>query len=157
MAGNGTPFVLVFGSLSTAQGAIAQPTIRFVHQASRTAPEYLLRSLTITNGERFYAILQRPMAADYTPPYLDEFYIEVGSPGTGFDRIDYVRLRQTEEPQAMYVGEIEMSPAPQRTVQGQALTVRVRDDYANAARELKRLYPRFQGTVGRALGAASFR
>lgn len=152
LTNNGASLVLVFGSLSTSQGAIPQPTIRFVRQEKRTAPEYLLRSLTITNGERFYAVLSKPIAADYTLPYLDEFYIEVGSPATGFDRIDYVRLRNTEEPQAMYVGEIEMIPAPQRTAQGQAITVRVRDDYANATQELKRLYPRFQGTAGKAVG-----
>lgn len=97
------------------------------------------------------------MAADYTLPYLDEFYIEVGSPTAGFDRIDYVRLRKAEEPQAMYVGEIEMIPAPQRTAQGQAITVRVHDDYANATQELKRLYPRFQGTAGKAAGVAPVR
>jgi hypothetical protein len=155
LTNNGAPFVLVFGSLTTIEGAIPQPTIRFVRQENRTAPVYLLRSLAITNGGRFYAILPKPRAPEYTLTYLDEFYIEVGSAATGFDRIDYVRLRKTDEPQAMYVGEIEMVPAPQRTTQGQALTVRVRDDYANATQELKRLYPRFQGTAGRAVGVAS--
>lgn len=147
----GESFVLVFGSLSTSRGSLALPTIRFSRQAERSAPEYLLNSLTITSGDRFYAILQPPQEASYTLSYLDEFYIEVGSPDTGFDRINYVRLQQAEAPVAIYVGEIEMSPAARRNVQGQAITVNVRDDFQNATRELKRLYPRFQGTLVKAV------
>ena len=144
-------FVLVFGSLSTAKGTLSLPTIRFSRQADRSAPEYLLKSLTITSGDRFYAILQAPREASYTLPYLDEFYIEVGSPSTGFDRINYVRLQQGEVTAAIYVGEIQMSPAARRNVQGQAITVNVRDDLQSATRELKRLYPHFDGTVVKAV------
>jgi hypothetical protein len=147
----GESFVLVFGSLSTPMGPLALPTIRFLHQTDRSAPEYLLRSLTIDTGDRFYAILQTPKATSYTLPYLDEFYIEVGSDNTGFDRINYVRLRQTEAPLAMYVGEIEMTPAAARTVPGQTVVVNVRDDFQNASQELKRLYPSFQGSIVTAL------
>ncbi|HWB84361.1 MAG TPA: hypothetical protein VG675_09495 [Bryobacteraceae bacterium] len=148
---HGQLFVLVFGSLSTSRGTLALPTIRFSRQADRTAPEYLLKSLTITSGDRFYAILQAPREASYTLPYLDEFYIEVGSPNTGFDRINYVRLQQAETPVAIYVGEIQMSPAARRNIQGQAVAVNVRDDFQNATRELKQLYPRFEGTIVKAV------
>lgn len=133
------------------RGTLALPTIRFSRQADRSSPEYLLKSLTITSGDRFYAILQGPKEASYTLPYLDEFYIAVGSANKGFDRINYVRLPQPEAPVAVYVGEIEMSPAASRTTQGQAIIVNVRDNFQNASRELKRLYPRFEGTIVRAV------
>ena len=71
---HGESFVLVFGSLSTRKGTLALPTIRFSRQADRSSPEYPLKSLTITSGDPFYAILQRPKEASYTLPYLDEFY-----------------------------------------------------------------------------------
>jgi len=148
----GESFVLVFGSVSTTKGTLAFPTIRFSRQADRSSPEYPLKSLTITSGERFYAVLQGPKEASYTLPYLDEFYISVGSANSGFDRINYVRLSEPEAPVAIYVGEIEMSPAPSRTTQGPGITVDVRDDFQNASRELKRLYPRFEGTIVRAVG-----
>jgi hypothetical protein len=147
LAKNGEPFVLVFGSLSTTTATLAVPTIRFSHQVNRSAPVYLLRSLTINSGDRFYAILQKPAAASYALPYLDEFYIEVGSAAAGFDRITYVRLHQTETPVAMYVGEMQVTAALSRTTPGQTVVVNVRDDFKNATLELKRLYPRFQGAI----------
>jgi hypothetical protein len=151
LAKNREAFVLVFGSLSTSTPTLARPTIRFSHQASRSAPIYLLRSLTITSGDRFYAILRKPEEASYALPYLDEFYIEAGDDKIGFDRINYVRLHQMEMPLAMYVGEIQMSPAPSRLTAGQKIVVNVRDDFRNATVQLKRLYPGFPGTIATAL------
>jgi len=139
----GEPFVLVFGSLSTPDGALGNPVIRFVHQAGRSAPEYLLRARAISGGKRFYAVLHTPPEL----PFIDEFYAEVGSAETGFDKISYVRLNRGEAPLAMYVGEIRMTPARDRAAQGQTITVNIRDDFEDAARELKRLYPRFRGTI----------
>jgi hypothetical protein len=143
---NRDAFVLVFGSVLTPPGALARPAIRFVHQADRSAPEYLLWSLIISSGDRFYAVLKVPPEL----PYLDEFYAEVGSADTGFDRIDYVRLHRGDAPLAMYVGEIHMSPAQIRTVQGQKIVVSIDDDFKNAVQELKRLYPHFEGTITKA-------
>jgi hypothetical protein len=137
------PFVLVFGSLSTPTGTLAHPAIRFVHQVNRSSQEYVLWSLAISSGDRFYAVLQPPAGL----PYLDEFYVEVGDANTGFDRIIYIRLQQSEAPQAMYVGEIRMSPAQNRTAQGQSIVVNLRDDFQNAENELKQLYPRFEGSI----------
>jgi hypothetical protein len=142
----GKPFVLVFGSVSTPTGRLARPEIRFIRQVNRSAPEFMLWSLIVSSGDRFYAILKTPPEL----PYLDEFYAEVGSADTGFDKITYVRLHQGDGPQAMYVGEIGMSPAQNRVAQGQAIVVNIRDDFQNAAQELKRLYPRFEGTVAKA-------
>lgn len=139
-------FVLVFGSVSTPAGVLAQPVIRFVHPANRPDREQLLWSLTISTGDRFFAILQPPPGASR----LDEFYTEVGSAGTGFDKILYVRLPKDDAALAMYVGDIHMSPAQNRTTQGQAIQVNIHDDFQNAARELRRLYPRFEGTVSKA-------
>src|SRR5580693_9653028 len=99
-------FLLVFGSVSTPAGQLARPEIRFVHQTNRSSPAYLLWSLVITTGDRFYAVLKTPPELSY----LDEFYTEVGSADTGFDQIIYVHLPQSEVPRAMYVGEIRMSP-----------------------------------------------
>ncbi len=151
MTKRGESFVLVFGSLSTMKGTMAVPTIRFSRQADRSSPEYTLKSLTIASGDRFYAILQRPKEASYSLPYLDEFYIAVGSADQGFDRINYVRLPRSGAPVAVYVGEIEMSPAASRTTQGQAIVTNVQDNFQDASRELKRLYPRFEGTIVRAV------
>lgn len=143
----GTPFVLVFGSMATPTGRPAKPTIRFVYQTSRTAPEYLLASLTLPDDRRFHAILRAPKDAEPAVPYLDHLYIEVGSETTGFDRILYVHLQKPEGPVAMYVGEMRMEPARNRNAQGEKVSVSVVDDFTNAARELKRLYPEFNGTV----------
>jgi hypothetical protein len=137
------PFVLVFGSLSTTTPEVAHPVIRFVHQTTRSAPEYLLWSLTISSGDRFYAVLQAPPQL----ANLDEFYAEVGDGSSSFDRIDYVRLRKGEAPLAMYVGEIRVSPARNRSAQGEKIAVNVGDDFESAAKELKRLYPDFEGPV----------
>jgi hypothetical protein len=140
------PFVLVFGSVSTPRGTLARPTIRFVHQADGTAPEYLLWSLVISSGDRFYAVLQVPPAI----PYLDTFYAEVGSADTAFDKITFVRLREGDAPVAIYFGEIRLNPAQNRSAQGQRVVVNIRDDFQNAERQLRRLYPGFAGTVTRA-------
>lgn len=137
------PFVLVFGSLSTPTGTLSHPAIRFVHQANRSAPEYVLWSLAISSGDRFYAVLQPPPELRQ----LDEFYVEVGDANTGFDRIIFIRLQESATPQAMYVGEIRMSPAQNRTAQGQAVVVNIRNDFQNAEKELKQLYPRFEGAI----------
>src|SRR6478752_10709196 len=88
------PFVLVFGSVSTPKAKLARPALRFVHKANRTAPEYLLWSLQISSGDRFYAVLQAPPQL----PFLDEFYAEVGSADVGFDKISYVRLQKGDSP-----------------------------------------------------------
>ena len=82
------------------------PAIRFVHQANRTAPEYLLHEIAIPGDDRFYAILKAPAAL----PYLDEFEAAVGSADTGYDKITYVRLHRGDAPLAMYVGEIRVTP-----------------------------------------------
>ena len=137
-------FVVVFGSLAMEQDAAVAPTIRFVHQATRTAPVYVLHSITISSGDRFYAILQAPAAL----ARLDEFYSEVGD-GAAYDRIAYVRLPQSDEPHALYVGEIRVTPAQDRTARGQTLAVNIRDDYENAGRELHRLYPRVSGSMAK--------
>jgi hypothetical protein len=137
------PFVLVFGSLATTTADAAHPAIRFVHQANRAAAEDLLWQLTISSGDRFYAILQPPPDL----AFLDEFYAEVGDKDANFDRIDYIRLHPGDPPVAMYMGEIRVTPAQNRAAQGEKLTVDVRNDFQNAARELKRLYPEFDGMV----------
>jgi len=47
----------------------------------------------------------------------------------------------------MYVGEVEVRPALNRTAQGQKVVVETRDDFQNAQRELRRLYPDFDGAI----------
>jgi hypothetical protein len=136
------PFVLVFGSLSM-QGDAPPPTIRFIHQANRTAPLYELYRLSISSGDRFYAILKAPAAL----ARLDEFEAEVGDGRAAYDRIAYVKLPRIDEAQAFYVGEIRVTPAESRTTQGLPLVVNIGDDFENASRELHRLYPRFMGAV----------
>jgi hypothetical protein len=140
---NGDQFVLVFGSLSTPGGKLDRPAIRFVHPDDSGAPDALLWSTTISTGQRFYAVLHAPGAAKY----LDAFYVEVGSELSGFDRILYTRMREGQEPLAMYAGEIEVRPAADRGAQGQKVVVDTRDDFRNAERELRRLYPRFDGAI----------
>jgi hypothetical protein len=139
---NGEQFVLVFGSLSTPGGKLDNAAIRFIHPDSSGAPDALLWSTTISTGQRFYAVLHAPNAK-----YLDEFYVEAGSEMSGFDRIIYAHMREGQEPVAMYVGEIEVRPAANRSAQGQQVVVDARDDFADAGRELKRLYPRFDGPI----------
>jgi hypothetical protein len=139
---NGDRFVLVFGSLSTPGGKLDSPAIKFIHPGSSGTADALLWSTTVATGQRFYAVLQAPGAK-----YLDAFYVEVGSETSGFDRIIYAHMRDEQEPLAMYVGEIEVRPAPDRRAQGQQVLVYARDDFANAERELRRLYPRFDGPI----------
>ena len=144
---SGELFVLVFGSVSTSTAALARPEIRFVHPANGAAPESTLSTLTITSGDRFYAVLHAPPSM----PYLDGFYTEVGSVPMGFDRVIYARIREGQAPVAMYVGELAISPAEQRAAQGQKVVVTARDDLQNAEKELRRLYPRFEGAVAKAM------
>jgi hypothetical protein len=140
---NGDQFVLVFGSLSTPGAKLERPAIRFLHPDTSGTPDALLWSTTISTGRRFYAVLHAPGAAKY----LDAFYVEVGSDLSGFDRIISARMREGQEPLAIYVGEIEVRPAPDRSAQGQKVVVEARDDFQNAERELRRLYPRFGGAI----------
>lgn len=140
---NGDHFVLVFGSLSTPAGNLDRPAIRFLHPESGGTPDVLLWTTTITAGQRFYAVLHAPAGAEY----LDQFLVEAGSETSGFDRIIWTRLRKDQEPLAMYVGEIEVRPALSRTAQGQKVVVETRDDIQNAQRELRRLYPDFDGAI----------
>jgi hypothetical protein len=140
---NGDQFVLVFGSLSTPGGKLDHPAIRFLHPDAPGMPDALLWSTTISTGQRFYAVLHAPPGAKY----LDAFYVEVGSETAGFDRIIYAHMREGQEPLAMYTGEIEVRPAADRSAQGQQVVVDSRDDFRNAERELRRLYPRFDGAV----------
>lgn len=139
----GAPFVLVFGSLATPTGRPANPTIRFVYQTDRSHPEYLLASLTLANDRRFHAILRPPQVA----AYLDHLYIEVGSEETGFDRILYVHLSKQDAPIGMYVGELQIAPAEHRNLQGEKVTLSVVNKFDDATKELKRLYPHFDGTL----------
>jgi hypothetical protein len=140
---NREPFVLVFGSVSTPGTELARPVIRFIYQPDQSSPEILLRSLAVPSGGRFYTVLRTPPGL----PYLDTFYAEVGSSNSGFDRIGWVRLQPEDEPLAMYTGEILVSPARDRTAQGQKIAVQIRDDFHNAERNLKRLYPGFRGAI----------
>lgn len=140
---NGDRFVLVFGSLSTAGGKLNRPAIRFLHPESPGKTDALLWSTNVATGQRFYAVLRAADASEY----LDQFYVEVGAELPGFDRIIYAHLREGQEPLAMYVGEIEVRPASDRNAQGQRVTVDTRNDFLNAQRELRRLYPRFDGAV----------
>ena len=147
----GEHFVLVFGSLSIPEGKLDHPTIRFVHPGNPGLPDTLLWATTIATGERFYAVLHPPAGAEY----LDAVHVEVGNEATGFDRIIYARMRADEEPLAMYVGEIEVRPAPDRNAQGQKVAVQTRDDFQNAQRELRRFYPLFEGPIVSTIGARS--
>ncbi len=148
---SGQTFVLVFGSLewSGAQRAPAspetpkgRPILRFVYQEGRNSPVYALASLELPDTRRFYAVLKPPAGLD-----PDQFYMEAGSEATGFDRILYVHVGKRDGPVAMYVGEIRMAPAARREAQGEKVAVAVRDDFASAEAELKRLYPAFKGTM----------
>jgi hypothetical protein len=148
LARNGDQFVLVFGSLSTPAGQLDRPALRFLHPGVSGTPDALLWSTTISTGQRFYAVLHAPPSAKY----LDAFNVEVGSEMSGFDRIIYAHMREGPEPEtrapvAMYVGEIEVRPAHDRSAQGQKVVVESRDDFSNAERELRRLYPRFAGAI----------
>lgn len=145
---NGEHFVLVFGSMSIAGGQADRPVVRFLHPGSTGQPDTLLWSATITTGERFYAVLHAPDAA----AYLDAVYVEAGSETAGFDRIIYRHMSRDQEPLALYVGEIEVKPAADRRAQGQKVVSGVRDDFQDAQRELRRLYPRFDGPVISTIG-----
>jgi hypothetical protein len=150
---NGDHFVLVFGSLSTPKGQLDRPAIRFLHPDDSGKVDALLWSTTIATGERFYAVLRAPAPAQY----LDAVYVEVGSETPGFDRIIYAHLREGQEPLAMYVGEIGVRPAANRSAQGERVVVETRDEFQNAQQELRRLYPRFDGPVLRMAPSRSAR
>jgi hypothetical protein len=139
------PVVLVFGSLSTSGRTLGHPAIHFLHQSTAADPEYTLQSLNITNGDRFYAVLKKPEPLQN----LDHFSVEVGSQETGFDKITYVRLPNDGKALAMYVGEINMSPAESRMAQGQKVVVKTDDDFQSATQELKRRYPGFDGEIAK--------
>jgi hypothetical protein len=140
------PYVLVFGSLSMPANSSAHPTIRFVHQSNRDAPEYLLQEVTMGGNHRFYAILHKPAAL----AALDEFEAAVGSASTAWDKITYVRLHPGDGPLAFYVGEITVTPPPARNVTGQTMTVAIRDDFEKATQEFMVLYPEFTGAITKA-------
>lgn len=140
------PYVLVFGSLSMPEDSTMHPSIRFVHQTDRAAPEYLLRQVPVAGNHRFYAILNKPAAL----AALDEFEAAVGSADTDWDKITYVRLHPGGGPLAFYVGEIAVTPPPARNVPGQTMTVAIRDDFQNAKQELRRRYPEFTGAITKA-------
>jgi len=139
-------YVLVFGSLTVSGPAPARPAVRFVHQSNRAAPEYLLQEITVAANHRFYAILKKPVEL----AVLDEFEAAVGSGGTAWDKITYVRLHPGDGPIAFYVGEIAVSPPAMRDVTGQTMTVAIRDDFEYAARKFRSLYPEFGGAVVKA-------
>jgi len=140
---NGDYFVLVFGSLSSPAANLDRPAIRFLHPENGAGPDALLWTTTIVTGQRFYAVLHAPAGAEF----LNQFFVEVGSGMTGFDRIIWTNLRKDQQPLAMYVGEIEVRPALNRRAQGQRVVVETRDDFQNAQRELRRLYPDFGGEI----------
>ena len=111
---NGDHFVLVFGSLSTPGGKLDRPAIRFLHPDTSGTPDALLWSTTISTGQRFYAVLHAPGTAKY----LDAFYVEVGSEMSGFDRIISARMREGQEPLAMYAGRSKSDPLPIAALRG---------------------------------------
>ena len=145
-------FVLVFGSVTTLQGgrdvtregARVGAGIRFVHKDPSS--EDTLADVSISSGERFYAVLLPPAGAEY----IDHFDAEVRWGDPAYDKVTYIRLRE-KGPFAMYIGEIRLSvseaSAPGRTSPKQTLSVMVRDDFERATSELRRLYPRFTGQV----------
>jgi hypothetical protein len=135
-------FVLVFGSMLPAQGATERPMIRFVHHADKTAPEYVLHEMKISNGDRFYAVLKAPSELKY----VDQFETEV-SWADAYDKISFVRIAQQHGPVAMYLGEIQMTLAERRNAPGRGISVTVRDEFQNATRELHQLYPGFDGEI----------
>jgi hypothetical protein len=145
MTNSGEKVVLVFGSLSTPKGTLDRPAIRFLHAEKAPMQDDLLWQLTVSSGDRFYAVLHAPREA----AYLDSFYTEVGSADTGFDRIFYRHIGEGEAPLALYVGELSVSPAQVREQQGQKVAVTTRDDFENAQLELRRLYPRFAGAIAK--------
>jgi hypothetical protein len=145
MTNSGEKVVLVFGSLSTPKGTLDRPAIRFLHAEKAPLQDDLLWQLTVSSGDRFYAVLHAPREA----AYLDSFYTEVGSADAGFDRIFYRHIGEGEAPLALYVGELSVSPAQVREQQGQKVAVTTRDDFENAQLELRRLYPRFAGAIAK--------
>lgn len=133
---NHEPFVLVFGSVVPVQGVMGRPSIRFVHQVNKAAPEYVLQEIAISSGDRFYAVLKAPPAL----PRLDQFETEVRWTKVTYDKVNFVRVAAQPAAVALYVGELQMS-------EGQTVAVTVRDDYQNATAELHRLYPKFTGEI----------
>jgi hypothetical protein len=137
---------LLFGTVSSDAAQPAHPVIRVVRQPDRTTPELVLWSWTVSKSGHFYAILQAPPGQ----PYLDEFYLEAGDPKTGFDRVLFTRLTQGDPPTAMYAGDLHITPATDRALQGQTVKAEIHDDFESAAKELKRLYPRFTSPIVKA-------
>lgn len=135
-------YVLVFGSLSMSATSSARPSIRFVHQSNRAAPEYLLQEVTVAGNHHFYAVLKKPVEL----ALLDEFEAAVGSAATAWDKFIYARLHHGYGPLAFYVGEITVTPPLARNVTG-TMTVVLRDDFKKAVQNFKSLYPEFTGTI----------
>lgn len=136
-------FVLVFGSVLPAERLSARPVIRFVHQSDKSAPEYLLHEMAISRGGRFYAVLKAPAALQR----LDHFEAEVRWADASYDKFIYVRLTEPEGPTALYLGEIRISVAQNRTAPGRTTLVDVQDDFQTALQELRRLYSNFEGPI----------
>lgn len=132
----------MFGSMLPAQGAGAKPLIRFVHQMNLTAPMYVLHEMKVDTGGRFYAILQRPAQLER----VDLFETEVNW-GPGYDKINFTRVAPTDRPVGIYLGEIQMTLAERRDAPGKGLMVSARDDFETAAKDFRRRYPRFDGTL----------
>lgn len=135
-------FVLVYGSLLPAQGAIHKPVLRFVHHVNKTAPHYILHQMTVTKTDRFYAILKPPVELKR----VDQFETEV-SWGPGYDKINFVRVPQQNGGIAIYLGEIQMTLAERRDAPGKGIAVTVSDDFDAVTKEFRQRYPGFDGKI----------
>jgi len=100
----------------------------------------VLSDIQITSGDRFYAVLRAPGPGTW----LDHFDAEVRWADATYEKVTYLKLAERKKPIAVYIGEIDISAAFTRV-----RSVTVRDDFETAARELKRLYPKFTGEVQR--------
>jgi len=139
----GETSVLVFGSVLPAERLSTRPVIRFIHQSDRSAPQYLLHEMAIARGDRFYAVLKAPAALNR----LDHFEAEVRWAEAPYDKFTFVRLEEREGPAALYLGEIRISVAQNRTAPGRTMLVDVGDNFQPALEELRRLYPNFKGPI----------
>jgi hypothetical protein len=146
-------FVLVYGSLLPAQGASHKPVLRFVHQANKTAPNYILHEMMVTKTDRFYALLKPPAELKR----IDQFETEV-SWGQGYDKINFVRVEQQTGGTAIYLGEIQMTLAEARNAPGRGLVVTVGDNFDAVTMEFRQRYPEFDGKIIKGLmGRSSLR
>ena len=154
LAKKGDPFLLVFGSVQaregdhdvTAQRHGAGTAIRFLWKEPPGAVGQVLREVAIRNRDRFYAVLAAPAPLRRA----DHFEAQVRWFDPAYDAILYLKLPQSDAPMAVYMGEVELTVAgaeERRTAPRRILSVRVRDDFPAARRELAKLYPRFRGEV----------